>query len=140
MFVKHCQRSNLEKTMDKPWCPFQIKKEIRFWYFLRVWDLLRFLDLFIYFFEILDFFYDFLWFLFKFFWDFWIFLDLRDFLWFLWIFFKVTKIPTKSYEVTTEHQKLPKISTNSLKSSFCLLEGQKKTWPKPSTVARSKPP
>ena len=35
------------------------------------------------------------------------------------IFFKVIQVTTKITEVTTEQQKLPKISTNSLKKNFC---------------------
>ena len=42
-------------------------------------------------------------------------------------------------EVASEHQKSPKISTNSMKSSLFFAQRAKKPWPKPSAQAGSKP-
>ena len=108
-------------------------------------------------------------FFFKAFWFYWflcwIFLDSLDFLWIYWIcrdllrfffflffqkildffdfflfFSKLLRSLLNVTEVTIEHQKWPKISTNSMKSFFCL-KGKKSLgrMPKPSTGARSKP-
>ena len=79
-----------------------------------------FLKFFLIFFQLLDliFFYFFL-----------------DFLRFFGFFKKLLRLLLKNTEVTTEHQKWHKISTNSRKSSF-LPGGQKK--PRPKAEARRK--
>ena len=46
---------------------------------------------------------------------------------YIWIFSKLLRAPLKDTEVTTEHQKWPKVSQQSIKTTFFLPEGQTKT-------------
>ena len=96
------------------------------------WIFLGFSDFFFWIFYILIFFglkKCFVWFL-----DF--FSDIFGFFFGFFILFKVTKVTTKRYKVTTEHHKWPKISTQSIKTSF-LAKGQKRPWRKAQALRRS---
>ena len=69
-------------------------------------------------FEIFGYF-GFFWIFLDFFWIFWIFWDFIDFFfWFFWFFWKLLRLLLKITEVTTKHQKWPKVSQNSIISSF----------------------
>ena len=105
-----------------------ILKKIRFSEFLTFWT---FGDFF--FNELFDFFGDF----FVFIGIFWGFLTFLDFFKnnFFGIFLKLLRLQLKVTEVTTEHQKWPKVSQKSIKSSFC--RRQKKALAGGQTLRRS---